>query len=154
MQNSPLYRKSVKPVSVEDLQLGLHVGSAAVIDEFPMQPPSAHRIEIEDEEFTFADHPYLKALFAIKTAFADKGNPCAVFTRLTTLQEMAHLPGMEKWVIDHGIDHGNKLYEFADALLDVAATFPFRPGTYRFNLKPFLREVQRVADLKYGGKFT
>ena len=49
--------------------------------------------------------------------------------------------------------HG-KNFEFADALMDVAAYFPFRQGTFEFELKPFLKEVQHIADERYGGKFT
>ena len=47
-----------------------------------------------------------------------------------------------------------KNFEFANALMDVAAYFPFRQGTFEFELKPFLKEVQRIADERYGGKFT
>ena len=47
-----------------------------------------------------------------------------------------------------------KNFEFANALMDVAAYFPFRQGTFEFELKPFLKEVQHIADERYGGKFT
>jgi hypothetical protein len=171
------YRRYTQAVSVEDFKLGMHVGNQASIDRFPMKAPSAFSLESARENVVknaigygmtpFAaeaaiqsldrkglldpDTPHLKAMFGIKAAFPING--LAITTRIIAMAELTQKPGMEKWIVPRPEESGGG-FLYADAVMEVAASFPFRRGSLSFNRKAFLREVQRVADARYGGQFT
>jgi hypothetical protein len=151
--DSPFYRQTTMTVSVEDLKLGLHVGDAAATRKFPMREPS-QRLEVDMEDGTAVrfrdDNPAVRALLGIADAFRGDGKGQAVFSRITAFHEILDAPSMRKWV------KRNKKasLEYADAVLDVAAYFPFTPGTLSFDASKFSKEVQKIADEKYGGQFT